>query len=181
MFFDSKASIRLFIGCPIAAMVGTALGSLVASGAGIESTFLLGMVSGLLVMGLYLALITYVLEPHENKQGRELGDPFAVEVLYKGEVVADLTDRDFAEMYWRDYLIEPRSLEAKEIINNDDLWDESAFDFRDPVSDDICTSAFVGGNRPFIRDGKISLRALYFGRTVRKTEQGGHAKTDPQA
>jgi len=98
-----------------------------------------------------------------RKYGQELGEPFAAEVLYQGDAVADLSDRDFVEMFWREYRIDPRSAEAKEVIENDDLWDECAFDFRDPATGNLCSSGFVGGRRPFIRDGKILLRALYFG------------------
>lgn len=106
----------------------------------------------------------------DRKRGKELDEPFLAEVLYQGEPVADLSDRDFVEMFWREYRIEPRSAEAKEIIMNDDLWDECVFDFRDPVSGDICTSGFVGGRRPFIREGRISLRALYFGGSASNTK-----------
>ena len=106
---------------------------------------------------------------HKGKYGKELDEPFSVEVLYQGEAVAYLSDREFVEMFWRDYRIQPSSPEAKEIIENDDLWDDRAFDFRDPVSGDICTSAIVGGSRPFVRNGKISLRALYFGASACKT------------
>lgn len=100
-------------------------------------------------------------------RGKELDDPFAAEVLYNGVVIAVLSDREFIEMFWREYRIDPRSAEAKKVIENDDLWDECVFDFRDPVSGNICTSGIVGGSRPFVRDGKISLRALYFGGSAR--------------
>lgn len=100
---------------------------------------------------------------HERQYGKELNEPFSAEVLYQGEPIADLSDRDSIEMFWCRYRIEPRSAEAKEIIENDDLWDACVFDFRDPATGNICTSGFVGGSRPFIRDGRISLRALYFG------------------
>ena len=100
---------------------------------------------------------------YERTHGKELDEPFMAEVLYQGEAVADLSDREFTEMFWRDYRIEPRSAQAKKIIENDDLWDECVFDFRDPASGSICTSGVVGGSRPFIRGGRISLRALYFG------------------
>ena len=118
---------------------------------------------------------------HERQHGKELDEPFSAEVLYKGEAVADLSDRDFIEMFWREYRLEPRSAEAKEIIENDDLWDEGVFDFRDPASGNICTSGFVGGSRPFIRDGRISLRALYFGGSANATkpEQDAALKIKP--
>ena len=106
--------------------------------------------------------------------GKELDDPFAAEVLYQGVAIADLSDREVIEMFWIEYQIVPRSSAAKVLIENDDLWVGCVFDFRDPVSGDICTSGFVGGSRPFVRDGKVSMRALYFGGSANTTnpEQG---------
>jgi hypothetical protein len=99
---------------------------------------------------------------HDRKHGNEVAEPFSAEVLYRGEAIADLTDREVIEMFWHKYRIEPRTDEAKEIIEDDDLWDECIFDFRDPETGIICTSGFVGGSKPFIKDGRISLRGLYF-------------------
>lgn len=107
---------------------------------------------------------------HERKHGRELDEPFSAEVLYRGEAIADLSDREFTEMFWRDYRIEPRSAEAKKIIEDDDLWDECVFHFRDPATGNLCASGFVGGSRPFILDGRVSLRSLYFGGSASSTK-----------
>lgn len=107
---------------------------------------------------------------HERKHGKELDEPFAVEVLYLGEAVADLSDRKFTEMFWREYRIEPRTGDAMRIIEDDDLWDECVFDFRDPKTGNVCSSGFVGGSRPFIKHCRISLRALYFGGRIETTK-----------
>lgn len=113
-------------------------------------------------------------------QGKELGDPIAVEVIYRDEPVADLSDREFTELFWRDYRIVPRSEKGRRIIENDDLWDECAFTFRDTKTGDVCTTGFVGGKRPFITNDRISLRALYFGGRPRKTElKSGKKKIKP--
>ena len=105
---------------------------------------------------------------NEWKPGKELDEPFAAEVLYHGDAVADLSDRGFTEMFWREYRIYPRTDEAKYIIRNDDLWEACAFEFRDPKTGFVCTSGFVGGTRPYVRNGKVHLRALYFGGKAEK-------------
>ena len=38
---------------------------------------------------------------HEKRYGKELDEPFAAEVLYQGEAVADLSERNFVEMFNR--------------------------------------------------------------------------------
>ena len=56
-------------------MVGTALGVIVARGIGFESTFLLGALSGLAAVGLYLAVIILVIEPREPGRGYSAPPP----------------------------------------------------------------------------------------------------------
>lgn len=98
-----------------------------------------------------------------TNRSAELGEPFAAEVLYHGDAVADLSDRRFTEMFWREYRITPRTDETNDLIRNDDLWEECAFEFRDPKTGMVCTSCLVGGTRPYVRDGKVHLRVLCFG------------------
>lgn len=47
----------------------------------------------------------------EQKSGKELEEPFAAEVLFREEAVADLSDRQFIEMFWRNYRIVLRTEE----------------------------------------------------------------------
>ncbi len=102
---------------------------------------------------------------HAKWYGKELDEPFTAEVYLDDKLVAHLSDREFTEMFWRDYRIEPASPEGKVLIENDSLWETGRFHFRDPATGDLCKCGFVGRSSPFIRDGKISLRALYFGGT----------------
>jgi hypothetical protein len=90
-------------------------------------------------------------------------EPFSAEVLYQGEVIADLTTCKFIEMFWREYRIEPRTNESREILANDELWEQCVFEFRDPGTGNVCKSAFVGGTKPFIKNGRVALRGLQFG------------------
>jgi len=116
---------------------------------------------------------------HYRKHGKELPDPFLAEVIYQGVAIADITDREFTEMFWRTYRIEPRTAEARLIVENDDLWDQCMFDFRDPKSGNVCTTGFVGGTKPFTKDGKILLRGLYFGGTPNKKNSEQSASCNP--
>jgi len=92
---------------------------------------------------------------------RELGEPFRAEVMLDGVVVATLSDRIVTDMFWRSYRIEP--LGTATAIADDDLWNRCRFVFRDPSTGQICSSGFAGGKAPFVRDGRVLLRALYFG------------------
>lgn len=136
-----------------------------------------------IVVGLAIAVAAYYIfiNPWVHRRlfglrkSRELEDPFAAEVLYSGEVVADLSDRVLSDMYWRNYRIDPRSDKARAIISNDALWEECAFTFRDPKTGRVCSDGFVGEAKPFVKDGRISLRALYFDRSDHPaiSEHGG--------
>ena len=92
---------------------------------------------------------------------RELAEPFHAEVVLDGVAVATLSDRVSSDMFWRSYRIEP--VGGATAIQDDELWEQCRFTFRDPVSGQICTCGFAGGRRPFVRDGRVRLRAMYFG------------------
>jgi len=96
---------------------------------------------------------------------RELDEPFRVEVMLDGVVVGVLTDRVWTDMFWRSYRIEPVGSGGE--IYDDKLWDSCRFMFRDPATGQVCDGAFAGGRAPFVRDGRVSVRALYFDRPRR--------------
>ena len=91
---------------------------------------------------------------------RELRDPFHAEVLLDGVAVATLSNRVFTEMFWRSYRVE--SIGSSTAIYDDQLWTHGRFAFHDPDTGQVCIGAFPGGSPPFVRDGWVSLRALYF-------------------
>jgi hypothetical protein len=88
----------------------------------------------------------------------ELPDPFRAEVCLDGAVVGILTDRRFDDMFWRSYALEVREPHVRDA----ERWNRCAFEFRDPATGRTCRSAFVGGKPPFVSDGRVSVRALYF-------------------
>ncbi len=90
----------------------------------------------------------------------ELPDPYRAEVLLDGEVVAILTDREWVEMFWRSYRIQ--RVDGSHAIDDDALWERCRFMFRDPSTRMLCTSGFVGGRKPFVQNGRVMLRAMYF-------------------
>ena len=87
-----------------------------------------------------------------------LPDPFRAEVLLDGAVVGRLTDRVWVEMFWASYRLEP----LDPVVCDDQLWNRCRFTFRDPVTGRVCKDAFVGGTPPFLREGRIFLRAMDF-------------------
>lgn len=91
----------------------------------------------------------------------EPADPVAIEVLHDGAPIALLTERAWEDMFWRSYKIEPTDSRALD----DSLWETCAFTFRDTTNGAITTS-FVGGQRPFIRDHRITLRVMVFQRPM---------------
>jgi hypothetical protein len=99
---------------------------------------------------------------HQKSSLTELPEPFSVEVVLDGKTVATMSDRKRTEMFWRSYRIESADEFGRQAIADDNLWDHCRFTFRDPRSGLTCCSAFVGGTRPFVRDFRVSIRALYF-------------------
>lgn len=116
---------------------------------------------------------------HVVRHGRELDEPFLVEVLLDGKCVATLSDREVTEMFWRRYKITPRNHEDAALIANDSLWEQCRFTFRDPKSGMTCRTGFAGGAAPFVRDGRVSLRGLYFkaDRGAEPSDSGATPKT----
>jgi hypothetical protein len=128
-------------------------------------------VGGGLILLIFWVIDAIQRRKDERELGRQLAEPFECEVLYQGTAVADLTDRRFAEMFWHDYRIEPRTPESRRLIDNDDLWEQCDFYFREPKSGDLCTMGFSRGPRPFVRGGRVWLRGMYFGgKSFRATE-----------
>ena len=54
------------------------------------------------------------------------------------------------------------------------------FTFRDPASGKVCKTGFAGGSAPFVRDGHVSLRGLYFQANDTKPEQGASPNGGPE-
>jgi hypothetical protein len=88
----------------------------------------------------------------------DLPEDARIEVMLDGVCVGILTDRKFVDMFWYSYQVTPLDV----VITDDELWNRCRFTFRDPGSGKLCSSAPVGGRPPFVRDGRIVLRAMYF-------------------
>jgi hypothetical protein len=91
----------------------------------------------------------------------ELDEPFRADVVLDGVVVATLSERVPDDMFWRRYRIAP--FEGSAAIYDDELWNRCRFTFRDPMSGKVCACGFAGGKAPFVRDGRVRLRGMYFG------------------
>lgn len=93
-----------------------------------------------------------------DERSWHLPDPFRAEVLLDGRLVGILTDRRFVDMFWFSYALEPRDI----AVLDDELWGHCRFHFRDPATGRVCTGAFPGGRAPFVRDGRVMVRAMCF-------------------
>jgi hypothetical protein len=100
---------------------------------------------------------------NQQPPGVELPDPFHAEVLLDGRCVAILSDRKWEEMFWRSYRIEAvDEEELRQISENDSLWFTKRLVFRDPTKGLVCTGVLPGGLAPYVKDGRVCLRFMYF-------------------
>lgn len=97
-------------------------------------------------------------EGWRDERFEQLPDPFRAEVLLDGTVVGVITDRHQVEMFWFSYALEPLDVR----VLDDGRWERCRFHFRDPPTGRVCIGAFPGGRAPFVRDGRVLIRALYF-------------------
>lgn len=88
-------------------------------------------------------------------------DPVEIEVLFDGIPTALLTDRHVIETFWRSYQITPLRPELQNVIEDVASWNTRKVIFRDTCSGKTCTT-WCGGLGHYVKDGRISLRDLYF-------------------
>lgn len=99
---------------------------------------------------------------HDAQYGRPLSEPFRAEVLLDGTIIAVLSDRQFADMFWHSYRIAPVSSETARLIADDRLWMENRLTLRAPETGAVCSCILAGGGRPYVRNGRIELHSLLF-------------------
>ena len=131
-----------------------------------------------------MVVVPWLVEKFQRRRltaryGNELDEPFLAEVVLDGTAVATLSAREITEMFWRRYRITPLSHEAAAIIADDALWEQCKFTFRDPASGRVCRAGFAGGSAPFVRNGHVSLRGLYFQANDTKPEHGASPNGGP--
>jgi hypothetical protein len=120
---------------------------------------------------LFLMMTSWIHERlKEYRYGKQLPEPFAVEVIYRGTSIAELSDRRWVDMFWYDYQISTKTEEAQRIIDNDDFWERGDLHLRDVKTGALCMAWIVGGERPYLRDGRVLLRGLYFGGKANRLE-----------
>lgn len=77
-----------------------------------------------------------------------------------GDVVGELIDPQFADMFWVSYAVGIRDGRRSATLYDDKLWNECRFVFRNRRTGDVVKTAFCWGARPFVQDGRISMRGL---------------------
>ena len=85
MIFDSKSSVRLFVGCPLMAMIGSFLGGFIAPLLGVEYSLMLALRCSVLFVLAYLVVIALVVEPGESRDREDVARDGAEERLRRHE------------------------------------------------------------------------------------------------
>jgi hypothetical protein len=78
-----------------------------------------------------------------------------------GNLVGELSDARFEDMFWYSYAVEEIVTAGRSPIFDDDLWNACRFKFRNRHTGEVVEHAFCGGSPPFVRDGRVLMRALY--------------------
>ena len=79
-------------------------------------------------------------------------------ILLDGKAVGELDQPVQDDMFWVSYRVRaPPESPAWE----DEHWDHARFEFRSKATGQRVSGALAGGSAPFIRAGRVSMRALY--------------------
>jgi hypothetical protein len=78
-----------------------------------------------------------------------------------GTPVGELSDARFEDMFWYSYAVNEIGTAAGSPVYEDGLWNACRFTFRHRFSGEVVNEAFCGGKPPFVRNGRVLMRALY--------------------
>jgi hypothetical protein len=82
-------------------------------------------------------------------------------VEFEGEVVGELTDPRFADMFWVSYAVHRPNGGRAAVLDDDTLWNDCRFVFRSRRTGEQAKNAFAWGVRPTIQHGRVAMRGLY--------------------
>jgi hypothetical protein len=82
-------------------------------------------------------------------------------VEFEGEIVGELTDPQFADMFWVSYAVHQAKGDRSAVLHDDALWNDCRFVFRSRRTGERAKNALAWGVRPAIQDGRVEMRALY--------------------
>lgn len=102
-----------------------------------------------------------------------LPDPFYAEILYKGEVIGYLTERERMDFGWEQYTVIPLMRDGlgwypklHSRVRNQEII------FRDPKTQRVCTDSYFTpdfeNQVDTLLEGKIVLRELFFTKTMKR-------------
>ena len=83
------------------------------------------------------------------------------DVNLDGRRVAVLSDPRQLDMFWRSFAI--AAVDGDRSIDDDDVWEQCRFEFRERATGNLAPHAFAGGGVPFVVDGRVVMRGLYPG------------------
>ena len=76
-----------------------------------------------------------------------------------GNVLAELDDPQWVDMFWCSYAVHVRAPEHEPTVYSDEAWNACTFVLRNRRTREIAPNAFAGGT-PVIRDGRVTMRGL---------------------
>lgn len=82
-------------------------------------------------------------------------------VEFEGEIVGELTEPQFADMFWVSYAVHEANGRRSAVLHDDGPWNDCRFVFRSRRTGEPAKNAFAWGIRPAIQDGRVAMRALY--------------------
>jgi len=84
-------------------------------------------------------------------------------IEYKGNIVGELVDCKFTDTFWCSYKVVPINDEFKNIVFNEDLWQNSEFKFKSKQYDKYAENAFSGFTLGSLTvTESVGMRMLYF-------------------
>lgn len=82
-------------------------------------------------------------------------------IEYKGEIIGELIDSEFQDMFWNSYKIISKDKESEPYLFDEDLWDQVLFKFKNKFYDQYAEGAFSGNASEIKKSRTVLMRGLY--------------------
>lgn len=92
----------------------------------------------------------------------DYGRDYGWHIEYKGEVIGELVECEFEDMFWDRYKVISINEKLDSYLFDTNLWNQVAFKFRNKYYNQYAPNAFPGGNFIHIEKSReVTMRALY--------------------
>lgn len=86
-------------------------------------------------------------------------------IEYQGEVIGELIEPEFVDMFWDSYRLIQLNEAAEYILSDPTLWNQCEFQFRNKTTGNYAPNAIIASEHLVLdkmTDKRISMRALYY-------------------